>query len=407
MQESVVSVLRYIAQDNILRQSFYYGYRPTHLEGPTYGILGKGALSDTICVKSLHFSIITINGDILALVHVSGVNVDSGLEIEQDIWPNRKATEEDLKIISTIASPLKIEVLRYNRANTQLCFYTWTKYEQNDAFHELSGDVITYNDELYYCTTSKHEPRNIMIVDTETDYTPVDLDTSYKSIDKWPIIKQIAWTIYDKNGHPLFSKNFYLDDSFQVSDDFTSIYPFSRKPKHTAIKEFTYDLENCDIIVGHNIKYDVQVILSELYRLGLSTDYLANIKQFCTMKNSIDICGFETEWGNRFPKLQELYSKLFHRPFSNAHDAYYDVKATADCFWELIELNNNEQGNGFYDLYLDEDNQTATVYESTSMKSPYTMNIDVFCHSFKRSDELKPSSHRTIISHPYLNMDDE
>ena len=61
----------------------------------------------------------------------------------------------------------------------------------------------------------------------------------------------------------------------------------------------------------------------------------------------------------------------------------------------------------FYDLYLDEDNQTATVYESTSMKSPYTMNIDVFCHSFKRSDELKQSSHRTIISHPYLNMDDE
>ena len=60
----------------------------------------------------------------------------------------------------------------------------------------------------------------------------------------------------------------------------------------------------------------------------------------------------------------------------------------------------------FYDLNIDESNQTATVFESTSMDSPYTMNMDIFNLSFKRSDELKPSSHRTIIGHPYLKMDD-
>ena len=61
----------------------------------------------------------------------------------------------------------------------------------------------------------------------------------------------------------------------------------------------------------------------------------------------------------------------------------------------------------FYDLNIDESNQTATVFESTSMDSPYTMNMDIFNLSFKRSDELKPSSKRRIIGHPYLKMDDE
>jgi len=60
------------------------------------------------------------------------------------------------------------------------------------------------------------------------------------------------------------------------------------------------------------------------------------MQQFCTMKNSVEICGFDSRQGNRYPKLQELYSKLFHQPFENAHDAYCDIKATADCFWAMF-----------------------------------------------------------------------
>ena len=92
----------------------------------------------------------------------------------------------------------------------------------------------------------------------------------------------------------------------------------------------------CDVIVGHNIEYDVPVILCELYRYGKETSQLESMQQFCTMKNSVEICGFDSRQGNRYPKLQELYSKLFHQPFENAHDAYCDIKATADCFWAMF-----------------------------------------------------------------------
>ena len=54
------------------------------------------------------------------------------------------------------------------------------------------------------------------------------------------------------------------------------------------------------------------------------------------MKNSIDYCklpGYHGEY--KYPKLQELYRKLFGQSFSNAHDASADTEATKKCYFEL------------------------------------------------------------------------
>lgn len=40
-------------------------------------------------------------------------------------------------------------------------------------------------------------------------------------------------------------------------------------------------------------------------------------------------------YGYKYPKLNELYYKLFHRNFENAHNAFSDVLATIECFKEL------------------------------------------------------------------------
>ena len=39
-----------------------------------------------------------------------------------------------------------------------------------------------------------------------------------------------------------------------------------------------------------------------------------------------------------YPKLDELFKALFGYKFSNAHDAVYDIEATAKCFWRLKQL---------------------------------------------------------------------
>ena len=177
----------------------------------------------------------------------------------------------------------------------------------------------------------------ILFVDTETTGIPIDQSYSFKNIDNWPTIRQIAWIIYKKDG-TLVSKNNYSmspDNSPAISLN-TQYQPNVIKPIYEVLDYFLQSIRQCDVIVGHNISYDVQVILCELYRYGKDTSELESIQQFCTMRNAITICGFDTRRGERYPKLQELYSKLFHRPFEGAHDAYCDIKATADCFWALF-----------------------------------------------------------------------
>ena len=54
-------------------------------------------------------------------------------------------------------------------------------------------------------------------------------------------------------------------------------------------------------------------------------------------------------YGYKYPKLNELYCKLFHRNFENAHNAFSDVLATIECFKELKK-------KGVIDMSDDNDN---------------------------------------------------
>ena len=55
------------------------------------------------------------------------------------------------------------------------------------------------------------------------------------------------------------------------------------------------------------------------------------------MKTSVDICRILDFKGRyKFPKLQELYLKLFNKKFEGAHNSLSDIKATFECFYELL-----------------------------------------------------------------------
>ena len=61
-----------------------------------------------------------------------------------------------------------------------------------------------------------------------------------------------------------------------------------------------------------------------------------------TMKIGMDICKLPNlsfysrrSQSYKYPKLDELYYKLFNKHFINQHDAMADVQATYDCYYEL------------------------------------------------------------------------
>ena len=64
---------------------------------------------------------------------------------------------------------------------------------------------------------------------------------------------------------------------------------------------------------------------------------LSSIGQIDSKLEATDFCAIPGGRGGRFkwPTLTELHEKLFGEGFGDAHDAAYDVAATAKIFFEL------------------------------------------------------------------------
>ena len=96
-------------------------------------------------------------------------------------------------------------------------------------------------------------------------------------------------------------------------------------------------LNTADMVVGHNIEYDEQVIRDELARIGRPGDYQP-IQSCCTMRGSTEYCKLQGRgFGYKAPRLMELYKHLFGEWFEGAHNAMVDVESTARSFSELVK----------------------------------------------------------------------
>ena len=72
------------------------------------------------------------------------------------------------------------------------------------------------------------------------------------------------------------------------------------------------------------------------YRLLDARENLSRLPRFCTMRNTVELCGVRSANGRlKQPTLQELHSCLFAAEYASAHDAVADVDACARCYFEL------------------------------------------------------------------------
>lgn len=96
-------------------------------------------------------------------------------------------------------------------------------------------------------------------------------------------------------------------------------------------------LNTSDVIVGHNVEFDEEIIRLQLARLGRKGDYQP-MKTICTMRTTTDYCQLQGRgFSFKPPKLNELYKHLFGDWFEGAHNAMVDVEATTKAFSELVK----------------------------------------------------------------------
>ncbi|HAM88816.1 MAG: Exonuclease RNase T and DNA polymerase III [Candidatus Falkowbacteria bacterium GW2011_GWC2_38_22] len=183
-----------------------------------------------------------------------------------------------------------------------------------------------------------------LFFDTETTGLPKNWQAPIHDTDNWPRMVQLAWVATDDNGEVLSGQNYIIKpEGFLIPKEASSVHGITTERAltegidlHNALQEFSDSLNNSEMLIAHNISFDIKIIGAEFFRKKIENS-LDDIDKFCTMQTATDFCRIPHANGRGFkwPKLTELHIKLFDEGFDGAHDALADVKACARCFFEL------------------------------------------------------------------------
>jgi len=187
-----------------------------------------------------------------------------------------------------------------------------------------------------------------LIFDTETTGVPHNKTAPITDLENWPRLVQLAWQFHDKNGRLLSIQNFIIKpDGFDIPYKAEQIHGISTsratKEGHDlslVLAEFQKDLAHAKLLVGHNIEFDINIIGAEFIRKAIDPQFLLDTPKIDTGIVSTEYCQLSGGIGGKLkmPRLLELHEKLFGKGFGDAHDASYDVAATARCFFGLIKV---------------------------------------------------------------------
>lgn len=187
---------------------------------------------------------------------------------------------------------------------------------------------------------------NTLFIDTETTGLPItrNYNDYYHPENKFYYdnsrIIEIAYIIYDENKNIVKQvEHIIKPDNFNINNSHIHGITYEYALENgvdikIAIDELYQDLSNVKTIVAHNINFDINIILSECYRLNnnIIIDKIFSINKECTM----DI-GKKYMNQLRNPKLIILYKFLFNKPVEQIHRALSDTKICADCYYKMLE----------------------------------------------------------------------
>lgn len=151
---------------------------------------------------------------------------------------------------------------------------------------------------------------------------------------------EIGYSIYDKNNVKISdTSNLILPNNFTINNSHVHGITHQHAMKDginimEAFKIFDMQLDTVDVIVGHNIMFDIAIISSECHRYGLANliEKITKNTIVCTMKLGKEYIGCE-----QYPSLCVLYRTLFKKYTMQKHRALEDVSMCAQCYFFMSD----------------------------------------------------------------------
>ena len=210
----------------------------------------------------------------------------------------------------------------------------------------------------------------IAVFDTETTGLPKSKIINDLSLSLWPHVVQFSYIIYDTEIKKIVKTVdlvIRIPENINISDEVSNIHGItnfisqsSQYKIEDALLHFSNDYLNygIDLIVGHNLSFDINMLKVELMREISNQNNLSGKREFsqlldslndinpespelyCTMMKSIELCNLKTVSKYRkeylkFPKLNELHMKLFNSQPRNLHNSLNDVLICLRCYYML------------------------------------------------------------------------
>jgi len=181
-----------------------------------------------------------------------------------------------------------------------------------------------------------------LFFDTETNGKALNFNAPVTDLNNWPRVTQLGWQLYDKDEKLVSEQSLLIKpDGWEVpKTEFFIENNMSTErceefgiPLSEAVELLLKDMEQSEYLIAHNMSFDQNVIGAEFIRLNVAPK--KELKKFCTMKESTNICRIPSFRGYKWPTLTELHTHLFNKGFEGAHDALDDVKACANSFFEM------------------------------------------------------------------------
>lgn len=184
-----------------------------------------------------------------------------------------------------------------------------------------------------------------LFFDTETTGLPGNWRAPVTDLNNWPRLVQLAYLYYDVNGIKISGGDFIIKpEGFTIPLDASRIHGISTERALregqsivSVLQHFNTLIGQATYLVAHNMSFDEKIVGAEFLRNGMQNSIQSKHK-ICTMERTTNFCAIDGNYGYKWPKLSELYYKLFRTGFDEAHNAAADVTATAKCFWELKRL---------------------------------------------------------------------
>ncbi len=195
----------------------------------------------------------------------------------------------------------------------------------------------------------------VLVFDTES--TGLIRTTSYSDVNN-PYLASLAVLLYDTEANRIVSSlnttiypaGWVMPPEAEAVNGLSTQYlQDTGVPSQAVIPLFMPIASKADLVVGHNVEFDIKIMSAALWRHIVAdqnenfaheiiTKHWLTKPTFCTMKESKNEVQALNKSGRlKYPKLTEAYKHFFGKDLNRAHSANADAVATLEIYLALTQ----------------------------------------------------------------------